>query len=273
MFASVALVGLASACAVDAAATDEQTGLDAEAACANPEGTNAMIAAVAVAVADELGRWKVGTDFKLQIGTYNQQHMVLTQAGLDRCAANGRPGCPITKALLFYQDAKYDGKWKFADGTVLSAWSYASRLVAGYGAQKTCEDRAVLNPKDPNACAAEEHKLTFLGNVQGTCALDYNFQARSPSGAPLARPDLLKNKLIWAGHPQNPYIAFKSTPDTVTVDPFWESTDDGSSGATCVNACSKPSMTSLVGKCCKCSGVQRTFVSTPNANVYACGSF
>jgi len=275
IIAVTALAGLAAACSVDVPADEleAELGETEAAACWNPEGTNAMIAAVAVAVADELGRWKVGTDFTLKRGTYNQEHMVLTQAGLNECAKNGKPGCPITSALLFFQDANYDNKWKFANGIQLSSWSFASRLAAGWRAQKTCEDRAVLNPKDSNACAAEEHKLSFLGNVQGVCALDYNFQARSPTGKALARPDLLKNKLLWAGHPQNPYIAFKSTPDTVTVDPYWESTDDGSSGASCVNACSKTSLTNLTGKCCKCSGVQRKFVKTPNAAVFACGSF
>ncbi len=157
LVASSVIVGLASGCAVEGVDEPESTGSDHLALmnCANPQGTNAMIAAVAVAIANDLGRWKVGTDFMKVTGSYNQPNLALTSAGLAQCAARGN-SCQNVKALLFFQDARYDNYIRFPNGVKLSAWTYAARLVGGFDAQKTCEDRATTpNPGQPRtACPA-----------------------------------------------------------------------------------------------------------------------
>jgi hypothetical protein len=276
LIASCAIVGLASACAVEAP-TEEEMGTFDEAACSNLQGTNAMIAALAVAIGQELGRWKVGTDFKIITGAYNQQHIALSPAGLARCTAMGNT-CPNIKALLFFQDARYDNYIRFPGNIRLSAWSYAARLVGGYRAQLTCEQRATNNPSSPDACPAEEHLLTLAGTSPGACDMNFTFDARTPSGGLLNHPHLLKNKLLWANDGgsttnPNPYIAFQSTASTVTIDPTWDLNSPGSaSGGSCVNSCQKYSPSNIAGNCCNCNGSSGTFYQGATANVYKCSA-
>jgi hypothetical protein len=263
LVASTALAGLASACSMEAP-TDEDLGMTEAATCSNQQGTNAMIAALAVAVGRELGRWKVGTDFKLVTGTYNQQHLALSTAGLARCTN----GCPNVKALLTFQDARYDLQISFPGGEKLSSWSYAARLVAGYNEQLVCEKRP---GSQGNNCPAEEHKLTLAGTSPGACDTNYTFNATNLAGGNLAQPQLLKNKLLWAGQ-YNPYIAFQSTASTVTIDPTWGLGEgDGSQSGSCwENFCNKYSTTSLLGQCCSCNGNTFTFKSSGAPTVFLC---
>jgi hypothetical protein len=280
VIASSAVVALASGCAVEP--MSEDVGAVDEAACSNLQGTNAMIAAVAVAIANELGRWNVSRDFQLGKGSYNQDVMQLSYTGNQRCAARNNP-CTNVKALLAVQDAKYDLKIKFPDGTALSSWSYASRLVSGWRAQKTCEDRALSNPgsSNPNACAAEEHLLTPAAEnfiTPGVCDVNYTFDARTPAGALLKYPAHLKNKLLWANDGgsvtnPNPYIAFQSTASTVTIDPTWDLNPPGTqSGGSCtICKTQKYSSTDLTGQCCKTSDTAPEQVfGAISPNIYKC---
>jgi hypothetical protein len=280
LVASCALVGLASGCAVDAALDDQEaSGSDhlALVNCSNPQGTNAMIAAVAVAIANDLGRWKVGTDFTKVTGAYNQQHLALSSTGLAQCAARGN-ACENVKALLFFQDARYDNYIRFPGNVKLSAWSYAARLVAGYDAQKVCESRATQNPSSADACPAEDHVLTLTGTSPGACDMNFTYDARTPTGGMLRWPHLLKNKLVWANDGGsftnlNPYIAFQSTAGTVTIDPTFDLNQPGSaSGGSCIVACQKYDRSNLTGQCCTCNGQSGTFFQSPAANTYKCSA-
>lgn len=275
-----ALAGLASACAVDMPADEQESvGSDHQALvnCANPQGTNAMIAALAVAIANDLGRWKVGTDFTKVTGAYNQQHLALSSTGLQQCSLRGNT-CQNVKALLFFQDARYDNYIRFPGNVRLSAYSYASRLTAGYDAQKVCESRATQNPTSADACPAEDHKLTLAGTSPGGCDINFTYDARTPAGGMLRWPHLLKNKLIWANDGGsftnlNPYVAFQSTASTVTIDPTWDLNQPGSaSGGSCTVSCQKYSTTAIAGNCCTCNGQSGTFVQSPTANVYKCSA-
>jgi hypothetical protein len=268
LLACGAIAGLVSACAVDASPVEE-AGVVEEAACANQQGTNAMIAALAVAVGNELGRWNISKDFTLVTGAYNQQHLALTSTGLSRCTN----GCANVKALLSFQDARYDNILTFPGGEKLSAWSYAARLVAGYNEQRVCESRPSNNTSNPNNCPAEEHKLTLVGTSPGACDMNFTYNARTPSGGMLIAPSLLKNKLLWASGNYNPYISFSSTPGTVTIDPTWDLNSPGSTTqpGSCTNACAKFSTTSIAGQCCSCGGVQKAFkVSPTSTTTYLC---
>jgi hypothetical protein len=249
LFASTALTAFASACAVEAP-TAEELGSMEEASCTNTEGTNAMIAGLAVAIGRELQRWKVGTDFKVVTGYNNQQVLELTPTGLAQC----QNGCLTVKALLAFQDSRNDQKLVFPGGQKLSSWSYASRLVAGYREQLTCEARPSNNTTNANNCPAEEHKLSLAGITPGACDLNYTFNARTPAGGMLVAPSLLRNRLLWTGGTANPYVAFTSTNSTVTIDPTFGlngDTDPSQSGS-CTAACSKTSTTrAITGQCCQ----------------------
>jgi hypothetical protein len=264
---TTALAALASACAVEAPTEEEMNlGTAEEASCTNPEGTNAMIAALAVAIGRELKRWQITTDFRLVAGPNWQTFMELTPTGLAQCSN----GCANVKALLFFQDARYDGQVVFPGGIKLSSYAYASRLVAGYGEQKVCEGRPPNNT-DPNNCFAEQHKLSLAYTSPGPCDVNYTFNARNPSGGMLQKPALLKNKLLWTGT-TNPYVAFTSTNSTVTIDPTWglNETDNTTSGS-CQTVCTKISTTTnFVGKCCAVSGKTGTMKQGANAATYKC---
>jgi hypothetical protein len=282
-----ALAGLASACAVDMPADEQESaGSDHQALvnCSNPQGTNAMIAGLAVAIANELGRWNVTTDFQKVSGPNYQTMLGLSPAGTARCQSRGH-SCPNIKALLFFQDTRYDNYIRFPGNVKLSAYSYQARLTAGFDAQKICEDRAKINPPKPgqtpssDTCYAEEHLLTLTGTAPGGCDMNFTYNATTPSGGLLAQPQLLKNKLIWAndgGSAQvlNPYVQFTSTARTVTVDPTWDLNQPGSaSGGSCVVSCQKFSTNpATAGSCCTCNGASGTFQPAATANVYKCSA-
>jgi hypothetical protein len=245
-----ATTALASACAVEAPSPEAELtlGTTRHALCTNNEGTNAMIAGLAVAIGRELKRWKMTTDFTVVTGAYGQEHLALTPTGLAQCSN----GCANVKALLFFQDARYDNQMVFPSGVKLSAWAYASRLVAGYRDQVTCENRPNNNASNPDNCPAEEHALTLAGTSPGGCDTNYTFDARTPAGGMLVTPALLKNRLLWTGGSNNPYIAFSSTNSTVTIDPTWGLNDGDNSSTGCLTVCTKISTTTnYVGACCQ----------------------
>jgi hypothetical protein len=183
------------------------------------------------------------------------------------------------KALLFFQDARYDNYIRFPGNVKLSAWSYAARLVAGYDAQKVCESRATQNPTSADACPAEDHVLTLAGTSPGACDMNFTYNVRTPTGGMLRWPHLLKNKLIWANDGgsftnTNPYIAFQSTASTVTIDPAFGIDEGGSaSGGSCTVLCQKyDKVNNLTNKCCSCNGASGVFQPSPTANVYKCNA-
>src|SRR5262249_26025849 len=135
LFIAAAALGSLQGCATDGNVTAEQTAEDQAAVCANPEGTNAAIAALATAITQELHRWQILSDFSVVTGYNNQQMLALTSAGLAAC---GGTGCPLTQNMLALQDSRMDQKVIF-NGVRLSSWSYASRVVTGYGNQKACQ--------------------------------------------------------------------------------------------------------------------------------------
>ena len=115
LLAAVGLVGaagLAFACSVDATGTgeDEFVGESQEAisqwACTDKNGIIQNLkyqyeAALAIAALNEMRDLEADLNFRLQNGTWGK--LELTQTGLDKCAANGRAGCPSTSSILQLQ--------------------------------------------------------------------------------------------------------------------------------------------------------------------------
>jgi len=233
-----------------------------EALCANGDGVNSAMAALAVAAAKELGRWNPTTDFAP--GTGAPWHTTLTATGKARCADKK---CWQTQAILDLQKAPPNSV-KFGN-VVLNSNNLISTLTARWNEQKNCELRGGTG--DTN-CTAEQHQLTFKSSAPGACDTVFTFDAKSTTGGALKNANQLKNKLMFVGYPSNPYLAFSSTGTTVSVDPTYGLNPDGStSSGTCSAACTKISSTSVTGSCCSCNGVSGKYaVSAWSATTYTC---
>ena len=242
--------------------TSEEIGQNEEALCANGDGVNAAMAALAVAAAKELGRWQPTTDFlpKNSAPWYTE----LTAAGKARCA-DGK--CWNTQALLDLQKAGTNPVK--IGGVTFNANNFVSTLTARWNEQKNCELRGGTG--DTN-CSAEQHKLTFKSKQPGACDTIYTFDATNTSGGALQYPAQLKNKLIFVGGTANPYLAFTNTGTTVSIDPSYGLNDDSTTTTGgCTPACTKMSTTSIAGQCCSCSGVNKTFVKSAwSATTFVC---
>jgi hypothetical protein len=239
--AAAALSSLAG-CASQTA--PEMTAEDSQALCANPDGTNAGIAALAVAITQELHRWQVTTDFYVKTGYNSQQVLALTQAGLNACGGS----CPITTEILGYQDSRMDQKIVF-DSIKMSSWSFASRLVTGFGNQIACQNGG--------RCPFVPHMFSYnpATTTPGACDTLFTFPVGKPGFAgPLtaAQVSQLSNALTWMnGNGPNPYIAYQSTASTVSIDPTGNLNPPGQTTGS--EICQKLSLTNINGTPCTCA--------------------
>jgi len=205
----------------DVASNNEALAQDSAAACANPEGTNAGIAALVGAISLELHRWTVTTDFYIYRGFNNQEMLGLTSAGLAACGGS----CPMTQNMLNLQDSRTDLQAVF-DGTKMSAWSFASRLVTGYRNQQTCQQGGW--------CPFPSHVFLWNNGVyngytvtSSACQVGYRMNVNKPTAQNHANlTDAEKAQLANAlkftsGNGPNPYIAYNPLPGTsqIEVDP------------------------------------------------------
>lgn len=240
----------------------EEFGQIEQGMCANGDGVNSAMAALAVAAAQELGRWEPTTDFlPLNKAPWHTQ---LTATGKSRCA-DGK--CWRTQAILDLQKAPPNSV-KFGN-VVFNANNFVSTLTARWNEQRNCESRGGTGATN---CSAEKHKLTFKSKQAGACDTIFTFDAKNTSGGNLVNPAQLKNKLIFVGGTSNPFLAFSSTGTTVSIDPTYGLNDDpATKSGTCTAACTKVSASSVAGQCCSCNGATKKYVkSTFNANVYLC---
>lgn len=233
--------------------------------CANLEGTASTMAALAVSAAMELKRWQPGTDFTIiKVGT--DEMLALTTAGKARCS-DGK--CFNTQALLDFQKNEANGKVKFPNNVTLNSPALRSRLVAKFRDQVGCEKQP-SNGGTSN-CPAEQHVLTFQKAEKGGCDTNYFFIAKGTDGRALKYPAQLKNKLLWADS-TNPYVAFQSVGDVVSVDPTYGLNDAGStSTGVCTAACTKITASNVAGACCSCAGMSKKFArSIWSATTFIC---
>jgi len=243
MLAAAALASMAG-CSTETA--PEMTAEESAAVCENPEGTNAAIAALATAISQELHRWNITTDFYVYRGANYQSMLGLTQAGLNACGGS----CPVTSEILKYQDSRMDGKIVF-NGVKLSSWSFASRLVTGYENQKVC--------LSAGRCSYATHMFGYNSATTqpGACDTLFTFTVTKPGslgGGPLTQAEVasLSNALVWTtGNGPNPYIAFSSTANTVTIDPTGNLNPPGQTTGS--EICQKISFSNLNGTPCTCA--------------------
>jgi hypothetical protein len=232
------------------------------ATCSNESGTNAVMASIAVAMGREMGRWEPLTD--LEYGWSGR--LQVSAAGRARCS-DGQ--CAETAALLSMQTAG-SSEVGFPGGTFLDAGVFRSRLDAAYNAQMVCESRPDNGYGDD--CPSEDHRLTLNGSRPGSCDTVFEFGAKSPIGASLLAPDQLKNKLLFAGYPNNPYLDFQSAGDWVSIDPTYGLNEVGTTtSGSCTAACTLVSTSNRQGQCCSCNGRTGSYVrSSFSTSVYLC---
>lgn len=244
-------------------------------ACANPDGTNAAMAAFAVAVAQELERWDVGRDFVMNStsgfseGSFGPQQAIKLASGSDALGPRGKSRCSDgrcagVQAILDMQYDQANGKVFFQGSgntkVLLNPAALRSRMYAKWQEQRTCDVNARDN--DPNACPRELHSLNFVSTAPGGCDTDFTFAARSSTGSALRYPNQLKHKLKFADA-TNPYLNFRNLGNgNVSIDPVYGLNDDrGTSTGACTAACTKVSLNSVAGGCCSCAGQTKTFKS------------
>ena len=277
----------------EAAASDEELALGTLEQklqnCANPDGTNAVMAAFAVAVGQELKRWQATKDFVMfstsgqsESSPGMQQAIKLTSGtgpdgkprGKSRCA-DGR--CAAVQAILDMQYDQARGKVYIqgessTNKVLLDPPALRSRMVAKVNyEQKTCDTNARDN--DPSKCPVETHLLTPAGTVSlGGCGVHYKFAVTKDATGTLLYPAQLKNKLIFADQ-ANGWVDFRNMGGGfVAIDPTYGLNEgaDTTTGS-CAAACTKISTTSVAGQCCTCSGLKKAFVKSPwSAATFLC---
>jgi hypothetical protein len=231
--------------------------------CKNPEGTHSVMAALAVAAANELGRWQPVQDFAVgRVGAH--EGLVLSATGKAKCGA-----CTNIQGLLDLQKEEVTGKVYLPGNVLLVPSALRSRMVAKYRDQVGCEKQP-SNGGTTN-CPAEQHQLVFQRSEPGGCDTNYYFVAKKTDGTALQFPKQLKNKLLWADR-DNPYVQFQSVGEVVSIDPTYGLNDEGttSSGA-CTTACIKIGLSDVSNQCCSCNGKTKSFRRTTwNPVTYLC---
>lgn len=251
LFITAAAIATASlsGCAAESGDQPQMTTEDLQATCANPDGTNAAIAALAEAITHELHRWQVTTDFVVGTGSNNQQVLKLSAAGLAACGGK----CPETQNMLAFQDSSMD-QVLILDGTHVSSWAFASRVVTGFGNQVSCQKN--------KQCPFVAHVFDFKNGAyvppvitsSTICDTLYTHPVAAPGGAALTSAQItqLSNALIWTtGNGPNPYIQFQGGAGTVTIDPTGDMNNPGAGSAT--YGCNQYSPTDLTHAACTCS--------------------
>ncbi|MES1179549.1 MAG: hypothetical protein ABUL62_34855 [Myxococcales bacterium] len=268
----IGILGLASACSVEATSAEQEAvgSTDQALVCANQDGVNAYMAALGSAAGREIGRWLPTRDFQWNNTTWKLE---LSSYGKRRCD-DGK--CFNVQELLNMQNSAANNLVVFPGGAKLNTDALVSRLKANWDRQVTCNDRPDNHSGDD--CPTEYHELTLTKIASGACDKLFTFKATATDGTSLLKePAQLKNQLTFLGYNPdsnvtNPYLAFQSTASTVAIDPTVGLNEgDSTSSGSCAAACTMISSTSVVGQCCSCNGVTKTYSRSPfSASTYLC---
>ena len=187
---------------------------DALSACYTQSGLMPTKAALAIAMADELGRWAPDKDLvAVRVGSMPMNSQPVVQ--LSPTAVCLKNNCANTKALLGQQD------WRLnfiLDQNVFNAVNYNSDLVQSLGRQAA--KLTDLSRNSPSQLPPA-HKLTEVGGPVdlgvGACGPHYVFQADHVDGTPLSVTEAnnLANDLCMFGYGScggsNPFIHYTLT--------------------------------------------------------------
>ena len=235
-------------------ATDEplEIGTHTQSLCDTNAESYPVLASLAVSMGIEIGRFQPLTDIVVrnasgQIITSNwgtAASVELSSAAKSRCNARKVTGCPYSADLLSLQD---DGsEFPELDWDSANATNYFWQLVSGFQRQKDHEADLAANAPE---LLAGPHELYYLGTSdQGGCSVHTDFETYGE------RTEHLDSKLVFFGGEQNPYIDFRASEDTVSVDPDVYLTGTGVTGSVIYyNACIVYSP-ALLGEHCSCDG-------------------
>ena len=281
---ALSLVALASGCNVEVGEAVEEGSIDTTeqaVSCGNEEGVASVMAAMAVAAAQEMRRWLPDRDMYWNNSTWQ---LALTSYAPPRCPNRV---CKNMNGLLALQNDAANGM--IIGGQPLWAPTLRDRMNTYWNRQAQCKANGggnCLAPVFKTGQPAEYHDFTPVWpyKTPSACGSDFFFHAciqgtggpGQPACQELTKPGSLKNNLIWAGAPENQYLAFYNNGGYVKIDPTGDLIEgDGStttSGSqTCAAACTKFSGVSLTGQCCVCNGATKTFKPrTGMANWYVC---
>ena len=274
---ALATAAITSGCAVDAVdgASPEDIDANEGAICSNPDGSNAMMAALATAIATELHRWEIDKDFEVYTAPNWMEMLRLKQSARGLCTNN----CRNIDAILALQDTRNDQLFVFKDGYKLKSDTVAARLVAGWRNQKVCADRAATG--DRASCVTEPHYLEKVSSTGNLCnGTDYGLKmvkykvSKAQPWGPKIQPeqrlwnaDALSKKLLWTDPDQtlpatgNPFVQFRVLSGGVEVelDPVGGTTEEPITAGTCGTTSLKYSPAANIhGTCCSVAGSWNT---------------
>ena len=306
---ALGLMALASGCAVEGMeGPSEEVGTTEQGImCNNELATDSVLAGMAVAAAKEMRRWLPGRDFECQSNNGWEIGSDYLPSGAPdgladtpgKCirwgsrwqmwtSPKGRARCPNSNcrnmhALLRLQEDNAAGM--IFGGQPLDPGLLRTKLYSYWDRQFVCINRPDNGRGDD--CPVELHDLAFSYKTQSsvTCDGGYDFwfhayKMGTTTNLGAADAAQLKNMLLWAGHPNNAFLAFDTQGDDVKIDPVGGTADGSSttSGSCTVvsynaslNRCgSVYSATPLTGQCCTCNGVNKTFAPAAQIDYYKC---
>jgi len=240
-------------------------GTSEQALCQNTGGVNGVLAALAVASANEMRRWLPTRDFQWNTST---GMLELSKYALPRCRdIASTVGCPNSAALLAMQNASANGKVTFPGNVKLDSTLLRQTLKKYWDSQVACNNAG--------NCPVDYHDLKFHHTESGPCGTRYFYDAfEMNTSQPLTaeHASRFSNQLLFLGHPSNPFLAYSVQNDRASVDPTAGLTASSSTtSGSCTAACAVISNANLAGRCCTCSGAMRRFsASTWNASTYLC---
>jgi hypothetical protein len=246
--------------------------------CATPDGANSVMAALGVAAAQDLGRWRAGLDFEV----YGSVIRLTSGTGSDgkprgksRCSGGV---CKRIEPLLAMQNDNasnqvYIQAESSTTKVLVDPPSLRTRLVAKLSEQFN-KDRD-MKDGDTYQVAKTSHGLTGAGtaNLQG-CGPHFLFNVAF--GATTTTPKPLPAQLKWSlsfADQQNGWVDFRDLGNNVVaIDPTYGLNEGATtSSGSCEVACTKISSGSVVGKCCSCSGVTKSFKQSAfNTSIFLC---
>jgi len=239
----------------------EELGTYEQALCSNVGGVNGVLAALAVASANEMRRWLPTRDF--QWNSYTGM-LELSMHALPRCPNRY---CTNVIAMLDLQRPAAHGKVTFSGDVTLDSTLLRKTLKNYWNSQVACN--AAGN------CPVDYHDLTYNHKKDGPCGVRYFYNAfemgtKKPLDA--AQANRFSNQLLFLGHPQNPFLDFKVEDGRASVDPTYGLTEKNSASAgSCEAACTRFSASNIVGKCCSCNGKNKKYArSTFSGHIYLC---
>lgn len=197
---------LAQGCAVEATDSDSIASTEQALECNSNTGINPLKAALAVAMAEEMGEinplkffaWHGGQPWVDPNGKLG-----LSTEGENRC--NQRGGCPLLKNLLSLQGSNVNN---YIDQNVLNVTTLRNELYASFDRQHS---------------TVEPHSLALLQEVMlsNSCGIHFEFSANQPgTNIPLTNTASVAGGLEFFGTTSgNDFIDFRATESTILIDP------------------------------------------------------